>query len=60
VKARRIAALAGVAWLGAALFGACREAIRHGFRAREKPWAVEAFVARRLRRLAIGSEASRL
>ena len=29
----------------------------HGFSAREDPWAIEAFVARHLRRLAIGSDA---
>lgn len=33
---------------------AFREALSHGFSAREKPWAIEAFVARRLRRLATG------
>jgi len=32
----------------------------HGFSAREKPWAVEAFIARRLRRLATTSEAKNL
>ncbi len=31
--------------------------VSHGFSAREDPWAIEAFVARRLRRLAVGSEA---
>lgn len=34
--------------------------LRHGFSAREKPWAVEAFVARRLRRLAIPRAASQV
>lgn len=33
-----------------------REAIAHGFSAREKPWAVEAWVARHLRRLATGAD----
>jgi len=33
-----------------------REAIAHGFSARERPWVVEAWVARRLRHLATGSE----
>jgi mono/diheme cytochrome c family protein len=37
-----------------------REALRHGFSAREEPWAIEAFAARRLRRLATGSEAKKL
>jgi mono/diheme cytochrome c family protein len=37
-----------------------REAIAHGFSAREKPWAIEEFVARRLRKLAMGIEAKRL
>jgi mono/diheme cytochrome c family protein len=41
--------------------GVCyRAAARHGFSAREKPWAIEAFVARRLRRLATGAETARL
>jgi mono/diheme cytochrome c family protein len=40
----------------AALLG-YREAIRHGFSARVKPWAIEAFAARHLRRLATGTEA---
>lgn len=34
-----------------------RAALRHGFSAREKPWAIEAFVARNVRRLATGSAA---
>jgi mono/diheme cytochrome c family protein len=42
----------------AALF--FREAIAHGFSAREEPWAIEKFVARRLRRLAIGSEVKQM
>jgi len=33
-----------------------REALKHGFSAREEPWAVEAWVARHLRGLASGSE----
>lgn len=37
-----------------------REAIAHGFSAREKPWAIEEFVARRLRKLATGSDARRM
>jgi mono/diheme cytochrome c family protein len=48
-----VMAIAVVA-LGAAL--SYREALRHGFSAREKPWAAEAFVARNLRRLATGSD----
>ena len=32
----------------------------HGFSAREKPWAVEAFIARNVRRLAIPSGAKEL
>jgi len=31
--------------------------VAHGFSAREDPWAIEAFVARHLRRLATGSDA---
>jgi hypothetical protein len=31
-----------------------REAIAHGFSAREKPWAIEDLQARQLRRLATG------
>lgn len=31
--------------------------VSHGFSAREDPWAIEAFVARHLRRLATGSDA---
>lgn len=41
--------------VGAALF--YREAIAHGFSAREKPWAAEAWLARHLRRLAAGADA---
>ena len=37
-----------------------REAIAHGFSAREKPWAIEAFIAQRLRRLATGTEAKEM
>jgi mono/diheme cytochrome c family protein len=37
-----------------------REVIAHGFSAREEPWMVEEFVARRLRRLAMGLEARRM
>ena len=33
-----------------------REALQHGFSAREKPWALEAWVARRLRSLATGAD----
>jgi cytochrome c553 len=43
---------------GAALF--YRAAISHGFSAREKPWAIEEFLARRLRRLATGPDATRM
>jgi mono/diheme cytochrome c family protein len=57
VKPGRIALIA-IAGIALALFAAYREAIRHGFSAREKPWAIEAFIAQRLRRLAIGSEAA--
>lgn len=39
---------------------AYREALSHGFSAREKPWAIEAFVARRLRRLATGLDVKAL
>ncbi len=34
--------------------------IRHGFSAREKPWRVEAFLARNVRRIAIPAGANRL
>ncbi len=50
-----------VGWLGVALIiatgiGASLLALRrHGFSARDRPWAAEAFVARRLRRFAIPS-----
>jgi mono/diheme cytochrome c family protein len=37
-----------------------RAVISHGFSARAKPWAIEEFVARRLRRLAIDPEGRRL
>ena len=37
-----------------------RQAIAHGFSAREKPWAIEAFAARHLRRLATGTESAQL
>jgi mono/diheme cytochrome c family protein len=43
-------AIGGLGWL-------YREAIAHGFSAREKPWAAEAWVARSLRQLAIGTDA---
>jgi len=43
--------------LGAAILN--REAIVHGFSAREKPWAIEAFAARHLRRLATGFDVRR-
>lgn len=43
---------------GAALL--YREAIAHGFSAREEPWASEKFIARRLRRLATGFDAREL
>lgn len=48
--------LLGLAVLAAVVCGLLvyREALRHGFSAREKPWAIEAFVARRLRGLATG------
>lgn len=61
VLGRLITAAAVLALLvlgAAALF--YREAIAHGFSAREKPWAIEAFVAQRLRRLATGTEAAQL
>ncbi len=37
-----------------------REGIAHGFSARQKPWAIEEFVARRLRKLATGTDARRM
>ena len=49
-----VGALALLALGGSALL--YREAIAHGFSAREKPWAIEEFLARRLRRLATGLE----
>jgi mono/diheme cytochrome c family protein len=55
---------AGVALLGLLVLGGAallyREGIAHGFSAREKPWAIEAFVARHLRRLATGTESAQL
>lgn len=49
-----------VALLAVLGFAAYREVLRHGFSAREKPWAIEEFVARRLRRLATGTETKQL
>ncbi len=60
MKARRRITLVVLASLAVILYAGYREAIRHGFSARAKPWAVEAFVAHRLRRLAIGTEAAQL
>lgn len=53
---RKALALIACVVLASLLLGmvAYREALSHGFSAREKPWAVEAFVARRLRHLATG------
>ncbi len=52
-RATALAATIGLlALVGLALL--YREALSHGFSAREKPWAIEAFVARRLRGLATG------
>jgi mono/diheme cytochrome c family protein len=45
---------------GGALYAGYREAIRHGFSARAEPWAIEEFVARRLRKMAMGTEAARM
>ncbi len=57
----RSAALALVVLLALAAVGVCsRAAARHGWSAREKPWAIEAFVARRLRRLATDAATARL
>ncbi len=50
------AAVALVAAIGLGGVFAYREVLSHGFSARAKPWAVEAFIARRLRRLATGFE----
>jgi mono/diheme cytochrome c family protein len=58
---KRLVALAalGLLALGALAF-LYREAIAHGFSAREEPWAIERFAARRLRSLATGIEAKQL
>jgi mono/diheme cytochrome c family protein len=57
-RALVLLAVVGVtAVVGAALY---RGALTHGFSAREEPWAIEAFVARRLRRLATGTELKKL
>lgn len=55
---KRLLVVASVALLlvGTTVF-LYRGAIAHGFSAREEPWAIEAFVAKRLRRLATGTEA---
>jgi len=61
MKRKGIAVAGGLALL--AVIGIAmlyREAIRHGFSAREKPWAIETFVARRLRKLATGRETREL
>lgn len=53
------ALLALGALLATSLVGArfaTREVLRHGFSARDDPWPIEAFIARRLRRLATGSD----
>jgi mono/diheme cytochrome c family protein len=52
-----VAALVVVVVGGVALL--YREAIAHGFSARDKPWAIEAFAARHLRRLATGLDVER-
>jgi mono/diheme cytochrome c family protein len=57
MKAGLIAVLAVFGVLAVVVFAAYREAIRRGFSAREKPLAIEEFVARRLRNLATGTEA---
>jgi hypothetical protein len=60
MKRRGWIVLAAFGLLAAVLFAAYREALRHGFSAREKPWAIEAFVAKQLGRLATGTEAKRM
>ena len=58
---RSLALACGAAVLAVIAAGlAYREAISHGFSAREEPWAIEAFAARHLRRLAAGSQAKQL
>jgi mono/diheme cytochrome c family protein len=54
-----VVAVLALAVLGGAVL-LYREAIAHGFSAREKPWAIEEFIARRLRKLATGSDARRM
>jgi mono/diheme cytochrome c family protein len=47
--------------LALAAIGVCSRAVaRHGWSAREKPWAIEGFVARRLRRLATDAARARI
>jgi len=62
VNARGSIRLVMVLGIAAAVtsFVVYREVLLHGFSAREKPWAIEAFAARHLRRLAIGTDAARL
>src|SRR5258706_9652395 len=57
---RLIATAAVVALLVLGAVALYREAIAHGFSAREKPWAIEAFAARHLRRLATGTDSAQL
>jgi mono/diheme cytochrome c family protein len=58
---RALAMACAIAVLAVVAAGlAYREAISHGFSAREKPWAIEEFAARHLRRLAVGTQAKQL
>jgi mono/diheme cytochrome c family protein len=53
---RAAVALLPILVTAAALGLLYREALQHGFSAREEPWALEVWVARRLRSLATGAD----
>jgi mono/diheme cytochrome c family protein len=60
MRPRLITSAAVVALLVLGAVAIYRKAISHGFSAREKPWAIEEFIARRLRRLATGTETKKM
>jgi mono/diheme cytochrome c family protein len=60
MRPRLVATAVVVALLVLVAVALYREAIAHGFSAREKPWAIEEFVARRLRKLATGTETKKM
>jgi len=60
MRRRSIASAVVLVLSGVAAISVYRAVISHGFSARAKPWAIEEFVARRLRKLATEPAASRL